>query len=63
MTRAQIMERGCRIGDDTRALVLEEREALDIDDPLDLAVCEALLAAGGPHSRALPTEAAPAWPS
>jgi N-acylneuraminate cytidylyltransferase len=43
MTRAQIMERGCRLGADVRALVLSEEEGVDIDHPLDLLVCEAIL--------------------
>ncbi len=45
MTRAQIIERGCRLGADTRAVVMREDESLDIDDPLDLAICEHVLRA------------------
>jgi CMP-N-acetylneuraminic acid synthetase len=52
MTRAQIMERGCRLGSDVRALVLTEEEGVDIDHPVDLLLCESLLRAGQrPRSR------------
>ncbi len=54
MTRAQIMERGCRLGADVRALVLSEEEGVDIDHAIDLLLCEAILA-----SRRLPPRVAP----
>jgi len=44
MTRAQIMDRGCRMGGDMRALVMEQRESIDIDTPVDLELCRLLLA-------------------
>lgn len=43
MTRAQLMERGCRMGGDMRALVMDECESVDIDTPRDLLLCRALL--------------------
>lgn len=46
MTRAQLMDRGCRMGGDMRALVLDETESMDIDTVLDLRHCEFLLQAG-----------------
>jgi CMP-N,N'-diacetyllegionaminic acid synthase len=42
MKRAQIVEGGCRIGGDVRALVMDERESVDIDSPLDLELCRLL---------------------
>jgi len=43
MTRAQIMDRGCRMGGKLLALVMGGDESVDVDEPADLAVCEALL--------------------
>ncbi len=47
MTRSQIIERGCRMGGDMRALIMEEWESVDIDTELDLAVAEAVMAQRG----------------
>ena len=43
MTREQLMDRGCRMGGDLRALVMDETESVDIDTMLDLQHCELLL--------------------
>jgi N-acylneuraminate cytidylyltransferase/CMP-N,N'-diacetyllegionaminic acid synthase len=43
MTRAQIMERGCRMGGRMLGLVMRSDESIDVDEPADLAVCDALL--------------------
>lgn len=37
--RHQLMDRGCRMGGDTRAVIMEAWESIDIDDPLDLQIC------------------------
>lgn len=64
MTRTQLIERGCRMGGDMRAVVMSDEESIDIDTALDLAICEALLAQhagndspnlqGGPKSYGAP---------
>jgi CMP-N,N'-diacetyllegionaminic acid synthase len=58
MTRAQIIDRGCRMGGDTRGVVMEELESLDIDTPLELQLCEAVLASVGQR----PLTPTAAWP-
>lgn len=44
MTRQQLLGRGCRMGGDMRALVMDPSESIDIDDILDLQVCNLLMA-------------------
>jgi CMP-N,N'-diacetyllegionaminic acid synthase len=44
MTRAQLMERGCRMGRDMRALIMGEDESIDIDTPRELELCRLVLA-------------------
>jgi CMP-N,N'-diacetyllegionaminic acid synthase len=57
MTREQLMDRGCRMGGDMRALVLDETESMDIDTVLDLRHCEFLLQAGVAQGLSLKTAA------
>jgi len=42
MTRRQLMEHGCRMGRRMQALVMDERESIDIDTPVDLELCRVL---------------------
>ena len=42
-TRRLLMERGCRMGGRMAALVMDEKESIDIDTPLELELCRVLL--------------------
>jgi CMP-N,N'-diacetyllegionaminic acid synthase len=42
--RDVIMEQGRLLGDDTRAIVVGRRESVDVDDELDLRLCELIAA-------------------
>lgn len=44
MTRDLLLRRRCRMGGRLHALVMSEEESVDIDTPLDLQICESLLA-------------------
>lgn len=43
MTRAQIVEQGCRMGGDIRAVVMDEEESIDIDTRTDLELARVVL--------------------
>lgn len=43
MTRAQLMDRGCRMGGEMRALIMGPEESLDIDTPTDLELARVIL--------------------
>jgi CMP-N,N'-diacetyllegionaminic acid synthase len=55
VTRAQVLESGRLYGDDTRPYVMSREDSIDIDDPLDLEIAEALLA----RRRGAPVHEAP----
>lgn len=43
MTRQQLMEGGCRMGGDMRALVMDPTESIDVDDIVDLQLCNVVM--------------------
>ncbi len=61
MTRDLIMTEGCRMGGDMRALIMDRNESIDIDDTLDLRLCNLLLARN-PHLAAAPLDLDPLPP-
>jgi len=42
--RDVVMDEGRLLGDDTRAIVIGRRESIDVDDELDLRLCELIAA-------------------
>ncbi len=44
MTRDLLFDEACRMGGDMRALVMDRNESIDIDDVIDLKLCNLLLA-------------------